>query len=147
MNPYNLLPVSWADKPCKRCSVVDDPLADDVRLIGGNWSGEGRVEVLHSGTWGTVCDDDWDIKDARVVCRQLGFPDAVSAPHNAWFGEGSGNIWLDDVSCLGTEGNIKDCWHREWGKHNCGHHEDASVICSRKYRTAINIVRVAISCL
>jgi len=104
-----------------------------VRLIGGNWSGEGRVEVFHIATWGTVCDDFWDIKDARVVCRQLGFPDAVSAPHNARFGEGSGNIWLDDVSCLGTEGNIKDCSHREWGKHGCGHNEDASVICSRKY--------------
>ena len=105
-----------------------------MRLIGGNWNGQGRVEVFHSGTWGTVCDDGWDIKDARVVCRQLGFPDPVSAPTSAWFGEGSGSIWLDDVSCLGTEGNIKDCSHREWGKHNCGHAEDASVICrSRKY--------------
>jgi len=104
-----------------------------VRLLGGNWNGEGRVEVLHNGAWGTVCDDYWDIKDARVVCRQLGFPDAVSAPTSARFGEGSGNIWLDNVSCLGTEGLIKDCPHREWGKHDCTHREDASVICSRKY--------------
>ena len=88
------------------------------------------MEIFYNGNWGTVCDDYWDRNDARVVCRQLGFPDAVSAPHSARFGSGSGKIWLDDVRCLGNESSIVNCSHNGWGSHNCGHSEDASVICS-----------------
>ena len=104
----------------------------DLRLIGGNWEGEGRVEIFHNGTWGTVCDDLWDINDAQVVCQQLGFPFAASAPGSARFGAGSGKIWLDDVRCLGSEASIVNCPFLRWGSHNCQHSEDASVICSRK---------------
>ena len=104
-----------------------------LRLIGGNWSGEGRVEIYYRGSWGTVCDDNWGIKDAGVVCRQLGYSStAVSAPQSARFGQGSGKIWLDDVQCQGNETSIVNCRHRPWGVHNCGHNEDASVICSSK---------------
>ena len=90
------------------------------------------MEIYYRGTWGTVCDDDWDKNDARVVCRQLGYSLAVSAPHSARFGRGSGKIWLDDVQCQGNESSIVSCRHRPWGEHNCGHNEDASVICSSK---------------
>ncbi|CAH1782688.1 unnamed protein product, partial [Owenia fusiformis] len=46
----------------------------DVRLTGGN-KNEGRVEVYLNGTWGGICKPGWDVKDVRVVCRQLGFHD------------------------------------------------------------------------
>ena len=101
-----------------------------LRLVGGSWKGEGRVEIFNNGNWGTVCDDDWDKNDARVVCRQLGFPNVDSAPGSARFGSGSGQIWLDDVGCSGSESSIINCQHRGWGVENCGHSEDASVICS-----------------
>ena len=90
------------------------------------------MEIYYNGTWGTVCDDNWDKNDARVVCRQLGYLFAVSAPHSARFGQGSGKIWLDDVQCQGNESSIVSCRHRPLGEHNCGHNEDASVICSSK---------------
>ena len=103
-----------------------------LRLVGGNWNGEGRVEILYSGSWGTVCDDSWDMNDARVACRELGYPDAASALQSAHFGAGSGEIWLDNVNCAGSEDSIENCPHNGWGSHNCGHGEDASVVCSSK---------------
>ena len=47
-------------------------------LVGGRSSNKGRVEICINGVWGTVCHSSWSSKDARVVCRQLGFPVGVS---------------------------------------------------------------------
>ena len=101
----------------------------EVRLFGGSDGTEGTVEVRYNGEWGTVCDDSWDVDDANVVCRMLGFLGASEAPGYAHFGQGSGRIWLDDVVCSGDEDNLADCQHPEFGENNCGHHEDAGVVC------------------
>uniref|UniRef100_A0A672HD69 SRCR domain-containing protein n=1 Tax=Salarias fasciatus TaxID=181472 RepID=A0A672HD69_SALFA len=108
--------------------------ASTVRLVNSGNRCSGRVEIFHAGQWGTVCDDRWDLDNANVVCRQLDCGRAQSASSSAAFGAGSGTIWLDDVHCSGNESSILDCRHSGFGVHNCGHHEDAGIICEGKYR-------------
>ena len=108
-------------------SVVVFVAAPAVRLEGGSGPHEGRVEVLHNGAWGTVCDDGWDLQDATVVCRQLGYISATAAWGSARFGPGSGPILLSDLSCIGNESSITECGHHS--THNCSHGDDAGVVC------------------
>ena len=82
--------------------------------------------------WGTVCDDGWDIKSARVVCRQLGFRYTIDAYRAAAFGQGTGPILLDNFFCFGSESSLFSCERfggASVGIHNCDHSEDASVVC------------------
>ncbi|KAI4901970.1 hypothetical protein NFI96_006072 [Prochilodus magdalenae] len=103
---------------------------NEIRLVNGTSRCCGRVEIQHNRRWGTVCDDGWDMNDAEVVCRQTGCGRAVSAPHSAPFGQGSEPTWLDNVGCRGTENYLNQCSHPGFGVEDCGHKEDAGVVCS-----------------
>ncbi|XP_026705933.1 T-cell differentiation antigen CD6 [Athene cunicularia] len=107
-------------------SVASGPSA--LRLAGGRSRCEGRVELEQAGAWGTVCDDDWDLADGDVVCRQLRCGWAIRIHGSATFGRGSGLILRDEVGCKGDEEHLWDCVATQ--EHDCSHKEDAGVVCS-----------------
>nr|XP_023677047.1 antigen WC1.1-like [Paramormyrops kingsleyae] len=100
-----------------------------LRLTEGADTCSGRVEVYHSGSWGTVCGDSWDVRDAMVVCRQLGCGPALRAEWAGRFGRGDGAIWLDEVNCKGSELHL---WHCSYSlkQSDCSHRQDAGVTCA-----------------
>ncbi len=102
----------------------------NVRLVGGHSRCAGRVEVLHRGQWGTVCDAGWDMADAAVVCRELDCGEPVDAVGDAYFGPGSGPIWTNRVMCTGSETTLKNCGSVQLYEYVCNHDKDAGVICS-----------------
>lgn len=79
-----------------------------------------------------MCDDLWSLTNADVVCRELNCGTVLEAKKGAFFGQGKDEIWLDDVQCTGHETSILKCQHRPLGENNCGHGEDAGVVCSGK---------------
>ncbi|XP_051820941.1 T-cell differentiation antigen CD6 [Antechinus flavipes] len=99
-----------------------------VQLVGGSDRCAGRVELKDKGSWGTVCDDDWDLRDAEVVCKQLDCGTAIQALQGSYFQKGTGLIHLDEVNCSGSELSLWECPSQRC--HDCGHKEDAGVICS-----------------
>ncbi|XP_059551547.1 neurotrypsin [Myotis daubentonii] len=124
---------SWGEHNCghgEDAGVSCTPLTDGVlRLAGGKDSHEGRLEVYHRGQWGTVCDDGWTELNTHVACRQLGFRYGKQAPASP-FGESTGPIWLDEVSCSGQETSLLQCSRPPWGRHDCSHREDVGVACA-----------------
>ena len=115
-------------------------LLSAVRLVEGQTPESGRVEIYYNRTWGTVCDDGWDLEDGHVVCRMLGYTLSTQVKGNAAYGRGTGPIWLDEVRCNGDETNINNCPNTGWGVHDCGHSEDASVTCLNITSTGKNSV-------
>uniref|UniRef100_A0AAY5F564 Neurotrypsin n=1 Tax=Electrophorus electricus TaxID=8005 RepID=A0AAY5F564_ELEEL len=101
----------------------------------------GRLEVYHAGDWGTVCDDNWVVQHAQVVCRQLGFRIGKEVTPAGVFGEGVGLILLDDVQCEGDESSLLECKHSVWGRHDCSHSEDV-VAAERDWVPAGPLVRL-----
>ena len=129
------------------CISIDETSNDTVaegavRLVGGNTSLEGRVEIFLLGQWGTVCDYNWDFVDATVVCHQLGYPRAVEAPRYAAFGAGSGPSWYYSLYCTGTEHNLTECDKSTYNfGHACPHSRNAGVVCSSQSHALFCIYR------
>ncbi|XP_068722638.1 deleted in malignant brain tumors 1 protein-like [Montipora capricornis] len=115
----------------------------DVRLADGKrGSFEGRVEIYRVGSWGTICNDEWDLNDAKVVCNQLGYSGVKIVNAKTYFGAGKGRIWLDNLACAGNETNLGQCLHNGWGNHDCTHSQDAGVICDKDKGRTTKAIRL-----
>ena len=118
-----------------------------VRLQSGMTSNQGRVELFLNGTWGTICDNNWGIQEANVICRMLGYSEGAWSTHCCGWYEGytaPAQIWLDNVHCAGDETSIAQCSHGGWGSHNCRHSEDVGVVC--KYTPETKPGRILQTC-
>ena len=73
--------------------------------------------------------DRWDLQDAEVICRQLGYPGAVEYKNAAYYGRGTGPILLSQIGCTGSEDSLGQCQHSDWYYQFCNHFEDAGVVC------------------
>ncbi|XP_072909944.1 uncharacterized protein [Hemitrygon akajei] len=133
-------PVSQVEKAFNKCTWKyywekgDDYCIhpEGLRLADGDGTCEGRVEIKYNGSWGTVCDDGWDIEDARVVCNQLKCRAPIETSGedgNHTKGSDTSAILLSNVECRGDEIALWGCRSPDWLEHDCHHKEDVWVKC------------------
>jgi deleted-in-malignant-brain-tumors protein 1 len=79
------------------------------------------------GEWRSVCDDGFDMSDANVACRMLGYSAAESFTTSV--SGTNDNFWLDDLACTGSESSFTECTHSGWGVENCSATESVQVVC------------------
>ncbi|XP_052061902.1 neurotrypsin-like [Mytilus californianus] len=127
--------IGWGSHNCGQRDDVGVECPTPVRLVGGTKPSKGRLEVYHSGSWGSVCDDNFDLKDAAVVCRTLGFmtshPSVYPGGH---FGHSTLSSKMVDLNCTGAEKDVSACQSTGWGSHNCGQRDDVGVECQTGVR-------------
>jgi len=136
-SPFSCSYGGWGSHNCRHsedAGVYCQGRDYQVRLRGGintEWMISGRVEVRKfGGSWGTVCDDDFGTNDAKVICKYLNHDKGIPKT-TAFFGQGTGAIHWDNLSCNGRERSPFHCSNNGWGRHNCGHYEDAGVVCKK----------------
>ena len=128
------------DLSLKCHEIYFSPLAPELRLSGSPVPYAGRVELRIKGIWGTIFQGHYWHSDTlgpgatRVICRQLGFSDAVISAGYSVYGPGVGPVWLRSNhlrGCLGHEKNILNCSNSSprFTLSYYGHISDASVVC------------------
>ena len=122
-----VLATAWALAATASAQIGDG----DLRLVGGDGTpGHGRLEIYHENTWGIICDDFFDKREAEVACRQLGY-DHAEDHHIKLEGRRGQQIWLDNLDCNGRESRLSECRTLLWGANNCNAQlEAAGVTCS-----------------
>ena len=126
-------------------TVEDDETASsgvgDVRLVqrGSDDTNQGIVQIYYDGQWGGVCHDHWDMKDAKVACRQLGFSGADAALSRIQ-GPAGMPLWLDNVNCTGQESTLLECQSTRWGDYipnQCARSEFAGATCTSRSESVL----------
>ena len=118
------------------CPPPKKLLPRSIRLVGGESSLYGRLEVLHRGVWGTVCDEGFNRKAGEVACKALGFgfhiPTVYANPPPASQRRGGNvpkSIWLQYLHCSGSESNLFQCKKLHHGRSYCTHNKDVWMKC------------------
>ena len=118
-----------------------DPPDGDLRLRAGASHNEGRLEIFHENEWGTVCDDFFWRRDAKVACKQMGYTGAEAVLTDVAVATDR-RFWLDDVNCVGNEAKLTECFYNsnvrnsssrtdpQWGIANCIPSEQVGVRCT-----------------
>lgn len=99
-------------------------------MVGGDVPCSGRVEVKHGDTWGSVCDSDFSLEAASVLCRELECGTVISILGGAHFGKGTGQIWAEEFQCGGHESHLSLCPVATRPDETCSHSRDVGIVCS-----------------
>ena len=118
-----------------------------MRLVDGDRPYRGRLEVFVRDQWGSVCDNNFGAREAKVACRQLGYTGYVTYAYK--IGQSDGPTWMDNVNCdepeeTGEEDRVSrlaDCFKKGtaerfssdkfWGINNCTHDRDVALTCAK----------------
>ena len=106
-----------------------------IRLVGGASVGSGRVEIRINNEWAQICANLWNMNDALVVCRYLGFNTTQQVPINK-FGISTSGYWLTEVRCGGQEDDLNQCYYTSYGSTpspTCSVNYPANVQCLGKF--------------
>ncbi|XP_025102851.1 uncharacterized protein LOC112569305 isoform X2 [Pomacea canaliculata] len=104
-----------------------------VQLVNGTSYWNGRLEILHNGTWTTVCSNYFGKEEAQVACKMLGLDSSrAMAVGSGQYGEGSGLILFGNVTCTGKESSFDECQHDGFYRRDCRHNDDVGIICNIK---------------
>ncbi|KAM9803897.1 neurotrypsin [Neosynchiropus ocellatus] len=121
--------IGWAFCDCRQGSA---------RLVGGDTGRSGLLEVFLNGQWGAVCDTHWTDRDAAVICRQLGLGEIGTAMRHPYFSPAS-LFHYERLGCRGDETSLLECRSRRFVSGDCGHGNEAGVICTEPEATAVPV--------
>ncbi|CAH1962569.1 unnamed protein product [Acanthoscelides obtectus] len=116
----------------KNCSPKD--FGYSVKLAGAKEENQGRIEVSAFGKTGYICDDQFGLQEANIVCKELGFDmGAIDFKGQSYFArdvkENNTLYMMDDLKCFGNETTLLDCMFAGWGIHDCQDQEIVGVVC------------------
>ncbi|KAH3847161.1 hypothetical protein DPMN_089478 [Dreissena polymorpha] len=113
----------------EECQEYSYPLdIQEIRLVDGNSTFDGRVEIKVFNTWGTICHDHFEMEDANVICKMIGFNPAKGFRTSSI--EGTGPVYVDNMACDANSSHINDCRYVTYD--DCSHREDVAVTCTAK---------------
>ncbi|XP_023207452.1 scavenger receptor cysteine-rich type 1 protein M130-like [Xiphophorus maculatus] len=108
--------------------------SDSVRLVQGTNRCSGRLEVKTNQSWSSVCEKDFDLQDAEVVCREIGCG-PPSVHQGSLYGEAEAPVGSREFLCEGSESALLNCSSRKSsGRNSCSPGQAVGLTCSDNIR-------------